>query len=98
MYGELLPVTEGEPVLLDKSRMLVGRKGHCDVILPFKQVSSEHCELKFEGGYWYVRDLNSRNGTRINGSRITGQQRLAPGDIVAFSRFSYEIKYTAGQS
>ncbi len=96
MYGELLPITDGSLVLLDKKKMLVGRKGHCDIVLPYKQVSSEHCELEYEGGHWYVRDLGSRNGTRVNGARITSRERLEPGAIISFSRYSYENNYTPG--
>lgn len=96
MYGELEPLGDGDPIYLTKKKLLVGRKGHCDIVLPEKQVSSEHCELYLEDDYWNVRDLKSTNGTRVNGVKVTGEERLVPGDIIAFAKYSYEIKYTVG--
>src|ERR1043165_485137 len=44
-------------------------------------------------GYWYVRDLNSRNGIKVNGARCDTKW-LMPGDRVAVSKHEYQINYT----
>ena len=83
LLGELVPQSGGDPIPLRKERLMVGRRETCDIILRFGNVSSNHCELTLESGYWFVKDLGSRNGTRLNGYRIT-KKRMDPGDTLLF--------------
>lgn len=92
MYGELLPVGGGDPIPLLKKSLLVGRRETCDIVLRFGNVSGNHCQLSVENGYWYVQDLNSQNGTKVNGSRIT-RKRLDPGATLAVAKHKYELRY-----
>jgi adenylate cyclase len=63
--------------------------------LRFANVSGKHCELSEDGGYWFVNDLGSRNGTKVNGVRITStRKRLDPGDELAVAKHRYEVKYS----
>ncbi len=83
MYGELVPVGGGDPIPLLKTSLLLGRRESCDIVLRFSNVSAHHCQLTVNGGYWYVRDLNSRNGVKVNGLRVADtEQRLDPGDVL----------------
>lgn len=93
MYGELIPVGGGDPIPLLKQLLLVGRRESCDIVLRFPNVSAHHCQLTVIGGYWYVRDLQSRNGVKVNNSRVT-EKRLDPGDTVAIARHRYEVRYS----
>ena len=93
MFGELLPVGGGDPVPLLKQQLLVGRRESCDIVLRFANVSSQHCRLECHGGYWFVRDLNSKNGTRVNGVRVT-DKRLDPGDELRVAKHRYRVKYS----
>lgn len=92
MYGELVPVGGGDPIPLLKKSLLVGRRETCDIVLRFGNVSGNHCQLMVESGYWYVQDLNSQNGTKVNGSRIT-RKRLDPGATLAVAKHKYELRY-----
>ena len=92
-YGELVPVGGGDPIPLLKRKLLVGRRESCDIILRFSNVSAHHCQLTLDEGYWFVRDLNSRNGTKVNGQRIT-RKRLDPGDIMSVAKHKYEVSYS----
>ena len=92
MYGELIPVGGGDPIPLLKKKLLIGRRESCDIILRFNNVSAHHCQLQLEGGYWFVRDLNSRNGTKVNTQRVT-RKRLDPGDVLLVAKHKYEMKY-----
>jgi predicted component of type VI protein secretion system len=56
-------------------------------------VSAHHCQLTLNGGYWYVKDLQSRNGTKVNGVRVT-EKRLDPGDTLSVAKHNYEIVYS----
>jgi adenylate cyclase len=49
--------------------------------------------LNVTAGYWYVRDLNSRNGVKVNGTRVT-DKRIDPGDIISIAKHKYELKYS----
>lgn len=97
MFGQLIPLGGGDPIPLVKEKLLVGRRGSCDVTLPFANVSSHHCELEIVNGYWHVRDLNSSNGVKVNGERIT-ERFLQPGDTIVIAKHRYEISYTPDPS
>jgi adenylate cyclase len=92
MYGELIPLGGGDPIPLLKKRLIVGRRESCDVVLRFSNVSAQHCELFVVSGYWYVRDLNSTNGIKVNGTRVR-EKRLDPGSILSVAKHQYEIRY-----
>lgn len=93
LLGELVPMGGGDTIPLLKSKLMVGRREDCDIVLRFGNVSSEHCELTLESGYWFVKDLNSRNGTRINGYRVT-KKRLDPGDTLSIAKRDYKARYS----
>ena len=82
MLGELIPVGGGDPIPLLKKKLLVGRREGCDITLRFANVSAHHCQLSLEQGYWFVKDLKSRNGVKINGMKID------PGDNAAEPRMA----------
>lgn len=92
MYGELIPLGGGDPIPLLKKRLIVGRRESCDVVLRFSNVSAQHCELFVISGYWYVRDLHSTNGIKVNGTRVR-ERRLDPGNILSIAKHQYEIRY-----
>jgi adenylate cyclase len=92
MFGELTPVGGGDPIPLLKKSLLIGRRESCDVVLRFPNVSSRHCELTVTNGYWFVKDLQSSNGVKVNGVKVT-EKRLDPGDTLAVSKHTYTIRY-----
>ena len=92
-FGELNPVGGGDPIPLLKPRILIGRHSRCDVILAFPNVSAQHCELELTNGFWQVRDLNSRNGIKVNGERYDSKF-LQPGDELAVAKHKFRIQYT----
>jgi len=93
MYGELTPVGGGDPIPLLKKNLLIGRRESCDIVLRFSNVSAQHCQLTVNAGYWHVRDLQSRNGVKVNGVRVT-DKRLDPGDILSIAKHKYEVVYS----
>ncbi len=46
------------------------------------QLSRRHAEVRLDRGRWVVRDLGSRNGTWVNGARLTDERALEPGDVI----------------
>jgi DNA-binding SARP family transcriptional activator len=74
-------VIEGRPdVRLAGERMVIGRASQSDIVLDDGQVSGTHALLERVGAAWSVRDLGSRNGTFVNGSRVTGERVLRQQD------------------
>lgn len=57
-------------IKLDKPGFTVGRKPDNDIVLDNATVSGHHCKLYEAGGTWFVEDLNSTNGTFVNGKKV----------------------------
>ena len=72
---------KGRALKTDDDTVLIGR-GSDQVPLTDQTVSRRHAELKRENGFWVLRDLNSANGTYVNGTRITEPTRLKHGDQI----------------
>ena len=93
MFGQLVPQGGGDVIPLLRAELLVGRRESCDVVLRFSNVSAHHCELNLRDGYWYVKDLQSRNGTKVNSVRVT-ERFLEPGDVLSVAKHKYEVQYS----
>src|SRR5205085_5763720 len=62
----------------------MGRAPSCRIVLKDDMCSREHAEVYRTGGHWRVRDLNSLNGTKVNGDRLVDNELdLSPHDEVA---------------
>jgi hypothetical protein len=72
-------------------QIVLGRARDCDCVLADPSVSRRHAELRREGERWLLRDLGSRNGTRVNGVRLLDEAEVGPGDRVSFgdARFRF---------
>lgn len=72
----------------ERTRLSIGRASQNDVDVPWDtEVSRLHAELETTAGEWTVADEGlSRNGTFVNGSRISGRHRLRDGDVVRVGR------------
>jgi DNA-binding MarR family transcriptional regulator len=80
-------------------RLSVGRGLTNDLSLPGDtEVSRLHAELESIAGEWTVSDDGlSRNGTYVNGQRISGRHRLRDGDVIRVGRTSIAYKRPAGE-
>jgi serine phosphatase RsbU (regulator of sigma subunit)/pSer/pThr/pTyr-binding forkhead associated (FHA) protein len=67
---------------LAKTRVTVGRSRDSDIFLPDQWLSRHHAAIEERAdGYW-VSDLNSKNGTLLNGEPVRDWRRLRPGDVI----------------
>lgn len=72
-------------------RMVIGREHDCDLLMTEISVSRHHAELHFDGVDWWLRDLGSKNGTRVNGMRAQLPFRVRPGDAVSFGQAKFRL-------
>jgi hypothetical protein len=77
----------GTPVLLaldwdgGHETLLIGRDPSCDIVFSGPAVSRRHAQLTYSDGIWTLEDLDSTNGTGVNGAPV-GRCKLKPGDRV----------------
>ena len=91
VFAQLVPLQGGEPITIDKDVTVVGRQAeHCDIVLDRKSVSKIHCIIARTDGLLFVRDLDSTNGTKVNGQRII-RGALLPGDQLAFAGEKFRV-------
>ncbi|MEE2789150.1 MAG: FHA domain-containing protein [Myxococcota bacterium] len=74
-------------ILDDDEESTVGRHPGCTLTVSQPSVSRKHARFWFEGGNWYVADLQSSNGTYVNNRRIE-QEKLREGDEVRCGDFA----------
>src|SRR5215213_818867 len=87
----LLPIDPGMPqVSLMSSPVCVGRADDNDLVLADPEVSRHHARLEPDGQGWRAIDLDSTNGTWVNGVRLNAAI-IAAGDEVAFGGVRYTV-------
>ena len=75
-------------IKLDKPVFTVGRKPDNDIVLSHPTVSGHHCKIYSAGDSWFVEDLNSTNGTFVNGKRMLKAAGLRRNDTVILAKYS----------
>jgi FHA domain-containing protein len=74
---------EGDEFPVDSAPVTVGRGGQNDLVLVGDDfASARHARIEVRGDGVWVQDLDSTNGTYVNGSRVTGAQRVGAGDVL----------------
>jgi len=74
---------QGERWPLTRSGLLIGRDADCDVVVADRQVSRHHARIRVPAeGEVVLEDLQSKNGTHVNGVVIEGPYRLSDGDVI----------------
>jgi Protein of unknown function (DUF3662)/FHA domain len=72
----------GKRLVVGPAGVTLGRSRQCDVMVDDPNVSRTHAEIRPRGGSWVLADLNSTNGSRLNGRRLQGPEVLKPGDEI----------------
>ncbi len=71
--------------------IVIGRKSTADLRIPMAEVSRSHCEIFLSNGQLMLRDLNSSNGTFVNGQRVT-KAALKAGDRVTIGPVVFTVQ------
>jgi hypothetical protein len=69
----------------------LGRSRECDCVLSDQTVSRRHACLRHSDGAWFIRDLRSANGTRVNGWRVVDEVEVRPGDRITLGGVAYRL-------
>ncbi len=81
--------------LTPRNKITVGRDPISSIVVADEMCSRRHAEIELEDGSWLIEDLRSRNGTKINGAKITTRQPLSAGDVIQIGNlellFTFDI-------
>ncbi len=87
--GELVPVSG--------RKFLIGRHAECQLRPGSSTVSQHHCLLRRRDGKVFVKDLDSANGTFVNGERVVDQRELHNEDVLRVGRLTFLVWVEAGK-
>jgi predicted component of type VI protein secretion system len=80
-------------VALAEGRSVAGRGEHCEIRIEDEAVSWDHLEIERRGPTLIATDLDSRNGTVLNGEPLDRARRLRDGDVLGIGRFRLEVSF-----
>jgi len=87
----------GQQWMLHRDEVKIGRGGHCDIVIPDSRVSREHARVFRAGGRYHVEDLNSKNGTYVNGTLLAEVHELHEGDELQIA-LAAKLKFTGTEA
>jgi serine phosphatase RsbU (regulator of sigma subunit) len=77
---------------LEPGKYIVGRRQECDFPVPDKTVSSKHAEIEVTADRrYFVADLGSKNGTVVEGERLTGRREVFEGNRIIFAQTEFRL-------
>ena len=83
-YAVLVDIKTKKPVYLKKRDVLIGRGSDCDIQIMSDTVSSNHARIHQTSRGWALTDLDSHNGTKLNGRYINQPQLIFDEDMLTF--------------
>src|SRR5262249_36296519 len=82
----------GKSLVFPEGEYVFGRGAECHIQPNSEWVSRQHCLLRVGPKGAFIRDLNSRNGTLVNGKRVLEELRLVHGDQVQVGPLVFEVR------
>ena len=83
-YGVLVDIKTKKPIYLKKQDVLIGRGEDVDIRIMSQTVSSHHARIYKTSRGWALSDLDSHNGTKLNGRFLTQSQLIFDEDMITF--------------
>jgi sigma-B regulation protein RsbU (phosphoserine phosphatase) len=81
---------------IDRAHVSIGRSRESDIFLPDQWLSRNHAAIELREDGYYVNDLDSKNGTLLNGEPLQEWRRLRPGDIITLGE--HTLTFSPGPS
>jgi pSer/pThr/pTyr-binding forkhead associated (FHA) protein len=105
--GELLAIRKTPPLALTyhdaasnsltrhfrHPEITLGRDPHCEVYLDNETVSAQHARLSYHHGQWWLEDLNSTNGTTLNGEEVDTATIVISGDEIHCGKAPLQVRF-----
>jgi hypothetical protein len=93
-----LTLPDGRRVILDQEKVTLGRLPECELAVADPNVSRRHAEVRRgeDSSSWQVADLGSTNGTKVNGSLISGARNLDNGDEITVGSTTVRFEASGG--
>lgn len=79
-------------VNIENCPFTVGRKTECGLQLNAEGISRLHAEIWESGGFWWIKDCDSTNGTFVNRRRLVGPHMLKPSDLIQFANVQFQVE------
>ena len=79
------------PLGEEQGEWIIGRQPDCQVVLDSRQVSRKHARLFRAGAAWFVADLGSTGGTRLNGAPVTDPTAFSVGDTLEIGGWTLRL-------
>ncbi|MGB3414539.1 MAG: FHA domain-containing protein [Microbacteriaceae bacterium] len=83
---------EGMEILLNNEPLTIGRSSESGLVLRDEFTSTHHARLIPGPESWVVQDLDSTNGTQLNGRKIRNTANLVSGDVIRIGATSFELR------
>lgn len=95
LQQSLYPLVKGsESTSKDPNTFSIGREPGSDMVVPDFSISKEHAVIEIVGEQYFLSDLRSSNGTRINRNPDKIKKvELKDGDLISFSRFEFSFLF-----
>jgi len=87
----------GEAIQISRPKFIIGREQDCHLRPDSEFVSRHHCVLLLDEYTLRIRDLGSKNGTYVNGRRITGEVVLCHDDMISLGEMTMQVDLVAAQ-
>lgn len=91
LYNPALADGSAGTITIEQFPFVLGRSSAADFSLPLPFVSRQHCKLSRFGDGYIVEDLDTPNGTFVNGEQVHGPTPLNHGDILSFGPLAYRV-------
>jgi pSer/pThr/pTyr-binding forkhead associated (FHA) protein len=85
---------KGQRLLVRTPVVNIGRADYNDLVLTDESISTTHAKLQRREGVWILIDLDSTNGTYVDGDQIKGETALAPGANIRFGEIGLVFEPT----
>jgi len=79
-------------LLSKKTKVFIGRDSECELTLPDKKISRKHAQIENIGGKYFITDLNSSNGTYVNGHLIKKRTEIKSTDEILIGFYALSIE------
>jgi pSer/pThr/pTyr-binding forkhead associated (FHA) protein len=86
----------GQEVPIPGRKFFIGRAEDCHLRPHSDLISRHHCVILVEDAFVAVRDFGSKNGTFVNGQRITSEVELKPGDNLKVGQLEFKVHMDVG--